>query len=200
MRMSGLCSFRDSCFTEGRMASDSHRKEVVKHVQISRRTICRKGTYWNLSNGERIDAHRTTALPGGEDTHYMKLRSPACSSRGRSQACCSPASSRSCSCSSPCCSCPAPCTLPRRSSRKRPRPCLGCHATPGMSTTFRDKSTLSVHVSESHFQNTVHGFLACTGCHSDVSLDTHPPRSTRVNGNSCSMSLKRASHAMPMNS
>jgi len=158
-----------------------------------------KGTYWNLSNGERIDAHRTTALPGGEDTHYMKLRSPGVHRW--------PFAGLLFTCVIPFLLLLVTLLfLPRTMHAseavisEEAKACLSCHATPGMSTTFRDKSTLSVHVSESHFQNTVHGFLACTGCHSDVSLDTHPPRSTRANGNSCSMLLKRASHAMPMNS
>jgi hypothetical protein len=43
-----------------------------------------------------------------------------------------------------------------------------------MSKSFKDKSTVDLHVSENHFTNTVHAFLACTGCHSDVSPDTHP--------------------------
>src|SRR5512147_222441 len=32
-----------------------------------------KGTYWNLSSGERIDAVRQTALPGSSHEHYVKL-------------------------------------------------------------------------------------------------------------------------------
>ena len=43
-----------------------------------------------------------------------------------------------------------------------------------MTKTFKDKSTIDLQVSESHFKNTVHGFLTCTSCHSDVSLNTHP--------------------------
>ena len=32
-----------------------------------------KGTYWNLSNGERIDATRNSELPGSDATSYVKL-------------------------------------------------------------------------------------------------------------------------------
>ena len=133
-----------------------------------------KGTYWDLSNGERIDAHRTTALPGGEDTHYLKLPVAGVFIAG-------PLAGLLFTCVIPFLFLLVTLLfLPRTMHAseavisEEAKACLGCHATPGMSTTFRDKSTLSVHVSESHFQNTVHGFLACTGCHSDVSLDTHP--------------------------
>ena len=31
-----------------------------------------KGTYWNLSNGERFDAIRNAELPGDHTTHYSR--------------------------------------------------------------------------------------------------------------------------------
>jgi len=55
--------------------------------------------------------------------------------------------------------------------------CLGCHATPGMTMTFGDRSTLSVHVDGQQFARSAHGALGCTGCHVDVSLDKHPSAS-----------------------
>jgi hypothetical protein len=133
-----------------------------------------KGTYWDLSNGERFDARLTTALPGGEETHYMKLPVASVFIAG-------PLAGLLFTCVIPFLFLLVTLVfLPRTMHASEAvmsdeaQACMGCHATPGMSKTFRDKSTLSVHVSENHFKNTVHGFLTCTSCHSDVSLDTHP--------------------------
>lgn len=52
--------------------------------------------------------------------------------------------------------------------------CFGCHAAPGMVKTFKNGDTLSVSVNEKQFKGGVHGFLDCTGCHADISLDNHP--------------------------
>jgi hypothetical protein len=133
-----------------------------------------KGTYWHLSSGERIDAARQTALPGNSHDHYVKLPAASVFIAG-------PLAGLLFTMVIPflfllvtLVFLPRTIHASEAVASDEAKACLGCHATPGMSTTFRDKSTLSVHVSENHFQNTVHGFLACTGCHSDVSLDTHP--------------------------
>lgn len=52
--------------------------------------------------------------------------------------------------------------------------CLGCHGTPGMVKTFKNGDRVQLHVDEKHFSGTVHGFVSCTGCHADVSMDNHP--------------------------
>jgi len=52
--------------------------------------------------------------------------------------------------------------------------CMGCHADQGVSKTFRNKEKLSVFIDKSHFRDSVHGFLTCTGCHTGVSMDKHP--------------------------
>lgn len=54
--------------------------------------------------------------------------------------------------------------------------CMGCHSSPGMVKTFKNKEKLSVSLSEKHFKDTVHSFLTCTGCHTDVSMETHPSK------------------------
>ncbi len=133
-----------------------------------------KGTYWNLSDGERIDAVRNSELPGSDATSYIKLPVASVFIAG-------PLAGLLFTCVIPflfllvtLAFLPRTIHASEAVISEEAKACLGCHATPGMTTTFRDKSTLSVHVSESHFKNTVHSFLACTGCHSDVSLDTHP--------------------------
>lgn len=52
--------------------------------------------------------------------------------------------------------------------------CLGCHSEPGMVKTFKNGEKMPLLVEEKHFRGAVHDFLACTGCHTDVSMDTHP--------------------------
>src|SRR5512145_1524037 len=133
-----------------------------------------KGTYWNLSNGERIDAVRDSALPGSDATSYVKLPVAGVFIAG-------PLAGLLFTIVIPflfllvtLVFLPRTIHASEAVASDEAKACLGCHATPGMSATFGDKSTLSVHVSEGHFKNSVHGFLTCTGCHSDVSLDTHP--------------------------
>jgi predicted CXXCH cytochrome family protein len=133
-----------------------------------------KGTYWNLSNGERIDAIKNSELPGSDATSYVKLPVAGVFIAG-------PLAGLLFTCVIPFLFLLVTLLfLPRTihasdaAMSEEAKACLGCHATPGMTKTFKDKSTLDVHVSESHFKNTVHGFLTCTGCHSDVSPDTHP--------------------------
>jgi predicted CXXCH cytochrome family protein len=52
--------------------------------------------------------------------------------------------------------------------------CLACHGSPGTFTTFGDGSRLSVQVDGRQFAASVHGALACTSCHVDVDLNSHP--------------------------
>ncbi|MGC2063733.1 MAG: hypothetical protein WA610_12205 [Thermodesulfovibrionales bacterium] len=52
--------------------------------------------------------------------------------------------------------------------------CMGCHADQDVIKTFRNKETLSLKIDNSNFKGSVHSFLACTGCHSSVSMDKHP--------------------------
>jgi hypothetical protein len=52
--------------------------------------------------------------------------------------------------------------------------CMSCHSIPDMVKVFANDETLSVSLDKSHFEDTVHSFLSCTGCHFDVSMDTHP--------------------------
>src|SRR5512137_1622535 len=127
-----------------------------------------KGTYWSLSNGERIDAARSAQLPGNRSEQYVKLPLAGIFIAG-------PLAGLLFTIVIPflfllvtLVFLPRTIHASEALASDEAQACLGCHATPGMSTTFKDKSTVDVHVSESHFKNTVHAFLSCTGCHSDV--------------------------------
>ena len=56
--------------------------------------------------------------------------------------------------------------------------CLNCHGAPGMVMTLGDKTTLSLHVDAKRFARSVHSAVGCAGCHSSVSLETHPSAAT----------------------
>ncbi len=134
-----------------------------------------KGTYWNLSSGERLDVNEDAILPGTSEERYMKLPAGTFCIAG-------PLAGLAFAFVIPFLFLLVmlmllPRTVHASSSAAlsdEAQACLNCHATPGMTMTFKDKSTVSLHVDQSHFKDTVHGFLSCTGCHSDVSLDTHP--------------------------
>ncbi len=134
-----------------------------------------KGTYWNLNSGERFDVSENDILPGTFEERYMRLPAGTVLLAG-------PLAGFAFAIVIPflvlfVTLLLLPRTVHASSSAalgEEAQACLNCHATPGMTTTFKDKSTASVYVDQSHFKNSVHGFLSCTGCHSDVSLDTHP--------------------------
>ncbi len=134
-----------------------------------------KGTYWNLSSGERVDVNENATLPGTSADRYMKLPAGTVFIAG-------PVAGFAFALVIPFLFLLITLMLLSRTAdassdaalSDEAQACLNCHATPGMTMTFKDKSTQSVHVDQGQFKNTVHGFLSCTGCHSDVSLDTHP--------------------------
>lgn len=133
-----------------------------------------KGTWWNLSSGERIDVNGTTALPGSSEDRYIKLPATGVLIAG-------PVAGLLFSLVVPflfviimLALLPRTVHASGSSLNEAALACLNCHGTPGMTMTFGDKSTVSVHVDENHFKGSVHSFLDCTGCHSDVSLETHP--------------------------
>jgi hypothetical protein len=133
-----------------------------------------KGTYWNLSSGERVDAKTSDVLPGDRGARFVKLPAVSVFIAG-------PLAGLLFTCIVPfllffvlLSFLPRPVLASEAVDSDEAKACLGCHATPGMTKTFQDKGTLSVQIDEGHFKNTVHGFVTCTGCHSAVSLDTHP--------------------------
>lgn len=133
------------------------------------------GTYWNLINGDRIDVNGTATLPGTTEDRYVKLPLAGICIAG-------PLAGLVFTVVIPFLFLLIMLALLPRTVHASGAPalgeasqaCLSCHATPGMVKTFKDQSTVDLHVDESHFQDSVHSFLDCNGCHSDVSLDNHP--------------------------
>ncbi len=133
-----------------------------------------KGTYWNLSSGERIDVRGAAGLPGSGAETYLKLPAAGLFIAG-------PLAGLLFTCVIPflfllvtLMFLPRTIHASEALASDEAKACLGCHATPGMTKTFGDKTTVDLQINESRFQNTVHGFLTCTSCHTSVSLDTHP--------------------------
>ncbi len=134
----------------------------------------RKGTYWNLSSGERVDANENAVLPGTARENYVKLSVAGMLVAG-------PIAGLLFTCIIPflfifitLIFLPQTVLATDAVASDEAKACLGCHATPGMTMAFKDKTTMNLQVTENHFKNTVHGFVTCTGCHSNVSPNTHP--------------------------
>ncbi|MGZ8265898.1 MAG: cytochrome c3 family protein [Burkholderiales bacterium] len=58
--------------------------------------------------------------------------------------------------------------------------CLACHGTKGLEKKLPSGETLPLHVEGSTFAKSVHGSLGCGVCHSDVTLENHPPLKKKV--------------------
>ncbi len=52
--------------------------------------------------------------------------------------------------------------------------CLSCHSKPGISLTFPNGDQLPLTIDQGHFSDSVHGNLACTDCHTDITGYPHP--------------------------
>lgn len=142
-------------------------------TQFGGRTV-EKGTYWNLTSGARIDVDGTVTLKGSRADRYVKIPVAGLCIAG-------PLAGLLFTVVIPflfllvmLALLPRTVHASGASLGDEAQVCLDCHATPGMTMTFTDKSTASVHVDGSHFRNSVHRDLSCTNCHSDVSLDSHP--------------------------
>src|SRR5574340_463204 len=140
---------------------------------VGGRTV-EKGTYWNLSSGERFDVNETTVLAGSSEERYVKLPTAGIMLAG-------PLAGLLFSLVVPflfvvilLALLPRTVHASGSSMNEEAQTCLSCHGTPGMTMTFGDKSTVSLHVDQQHFKGSVHSSLGCTGCHADVSLDTNP--------------------------
>lgn len=59
--------------------------------------------------------------------------------------------------------------------------CLSCHAMEG----FQSPGGKNLFVNQKLFEKSVHSFLNCTDCHSDVSKTPHPSQLAKVNCGSC---------------
>jgi nitrate/TMAO reductase-like tetraheme cytochrome c subunit len=52
--------------------------------------------------------------------------------------------------------------------------CLACHSKSGISLTFPNGDQLPLTIDQGHFSDSVHGALACTDCHTDITGYPHP--------------------------
>ncbi|MFA4828679.1 MAG: cytochrome c3 family protein [Thermodesulfovibrionales bacterium] len=136
--------------------------------------VVKKGTYWNLSSGESIELEYEKVLPGNRQVRYLKVPTTGIFILG-------PISGLLFICLLPLMSLLIGITLLSRIAvasdalkSDEAAMCMGCHSTQGVVKTFKNKEKVSVYIEESHFKNTVHGFLTCTSCHSTVSMDNHP--------------------------
>ncbi|MFZ3122610.1 MAG: hypothetical protein WA104_04495 [Thermodesulfovibrionales bacterium] len=136
--------------------------------------VVKKGTYWNLSNGENIELGHEKFLPGNRQVRYLKAPTIGVFILG-------PISGLLFICLLPLMSLLIGLTLLSRIAiasdalkSDEAAMCMGCHSAQGIVKTFKNKEKVSVYIEESHFKNTVHGFLSCTNCHSTISMDKHP--------------------------
>src|SRR5512138_1074461 len=143
------------------------------YTQFGGRTVG-KGTYWNLSSGERIDVDGAATLKGARTDRYVNIPVAGLCIAG-------PLAGLLFTVVIPflflfvmLALLPRTVHASGASLGDEAQVCLGCHATPGMTMTFTDKTTASVHVDAKHFKNSVHKDLSCTNCHSSVNLDNHP--------------------------
>jgi len=52
--------------------------------------------------------------------------------------------------------------------------CLTCHTVPGLEMPLPDGEKLPLTIPADSFAHSIHSPLGCTGCHTDISLPTHP--------------------------
>lgn len=58
--------------------------------------------------------------------------------------------------------------------------CLGCHSAKGLEKKLANGETLSLQVQGSAFAKSVHNVIGCAVCHGSVSLENHPPSTTKI--------------------
>jgi predicted CXXCH cytochrome family protein len=58
--------------------------------------------------------------------------------------------------------------------------CLGCHGMEGMEKKAANSDILSLHIEPGNFGKSVHAVIGCTGCHTDVTLDSHPAKEMAI--------------------
>lgn len=52
--------------------------------------------------------------------------------------------------------------------------CLGCHSSKDLEKRLENNDNLSLYVNADEFAQSVHNALNCNGCHTDISMQTHP--------------------------
>lgn len=138
-----------------------------------------KGVYLNLSSGEFIDVTQELVLPGERHERYLRIPKIAVFIFG-------PLFGLLFVFSMPLILLLSGLTLlspvaiaSEILNSEESRMCLSCHSNPDLVKTFKNNERISVHIREKDFKGTVHSFLSCTSCHTDVSMDKHP--STQYN-------------------
>lgn len=58
--------------------------------------------------------------------------------------------------------------------------CLTCHSVQGLEKPLQDGQTLPLRIDGTHFADSVHAPLGCTGCHVTVDLKSHPPQNNPI--------------------
>lgn len=58
--------------------------------------------------------------------------------------------------------------------------CLGCHSQERLEKKLANKETLSLHVQGDAFAKSVHSVIGCAGCHSGLSLTSHPSKTRKI--------------------
>jgi predicted CXXCH cytochrome family protein len=133
-----------------------------------------EGVYLNLSSGEFIDVTQESVLPGERHERYLRIPKIAVFIFG-------PLFGLLFVFSIPLISLLSSLTLlspvaiaSETLNSEESGMCLGCHSNPDLVKTFKNNEKISVHIRERDFKGTVHSFLSCTGCHTDVSMGKHP--------------------------
>ena len=74
-------------------------------------------------------------------------------------------------------------SLPARAGEgavsKADQQCLACHSAK-MEKKLANGETLSLHVDEAAFAESVHNVLGCSVCHADITVTNHPPLKTKI--------------------
>jgi Cytochrome c3/Doubled CXXCH motif (Paired_CXXCH_1) len=58
--------------------------------------------------------------------------------------------------------------------------CLACHSVQGFEKKLANGETLSLYVQGPAFAGSVHNMIGCNGCHTDITLENHPPLKTKI--------------------
>lgn len=133
-----------------------------------------KGVYLNLSSGEFIDISQESVLPGKRHERYIRIPKVVIFIIG-------PLFGLLFVFSIPLISLLSGLTLlspvaiaSETLNSDESAMCLGCHSNENLTKTFKNNEKISVHIKERDFKASVHNFISCSGCHTDVSMDKHP--------------------------
>ncbi|MGP1677795.1 MAG: cytochrome c3 family protein [Burkholderiales bacterium] len=63
---------------------------------------------------------------------------------------------------------------------KQDQECLACHSADGLDKKLANGETLSLHVQAEAYAKSVHSKIGCAVCHSNITLENHPPLKTEI--------------------